>query len=61
MTQGLQHILQLLLIHRHWQVGDIQVGGVLLLLLHRQNGHMEKKEKKIDLEKKRQQYESEEL
>lgn len=33
MTQGLQHILQLLLIHRHRQVGDVQVSGVLLLLL----------------------------
>lgn len=33
MTQGLQHILQLLFIHGHGQVGDVQVGGVLLLLL----------------------------
>ena len=32
-TQGFQHVLQLLLIHRNWQVGDVQVGGVLLLLL----------------------------
>lgn len=36
MTQRLQHVLQLLLIHRHWQVGDVQVGGVLLLLLQGQ-------------------------
>lgn len=37
-TQGLQHVLQLLFIHRHWQVGDVQVCGVLLLLLPRQKG-----------------------
>lgn len=37
-TQGLQHILQLLLIHGHWQVGDVQVGGVLLLLLQGRDG-----------------------
>ncbi len=35
-TQGLQHVLQLLLIHRYWQVGDVKVGGVLLLLLQGQ-------------------------
>lgn len=35
-TQGLQHVLQLLLVHRHRQVGDVQVGGVLLLLLQGQ-------------------------
>ena len=33
LTEGLEHALQLLLIHGHWQVGDVQVGGVLLLLL----------------------------
>ncbi len=33
MTEGLQHVLQLLLIHGQWQVGDVKVGGVLLLLL----------------------------
>lgn len=33
LAEGLQHALQFLLIHRHWQVGDVQVGGILLLLL----------------------------
>ena len=33
MTEGLQHVLQLLLIHGQRQVGDVEVGGVLLLLL----------------------------
>ena len=32
-AQGLQHVLQLLLIHGYGEVGDVQVGGVLLLLL----------------------------
>jgi len=36
LAKGLQHALQLLLIHRHRQVGDVEVGGVLLLLLCRE-------------------------
>lgn len=35
LTEGLQHALQLLLIHGQGQVGDIQVGRVLLLLLQK--------------------------
>lgn len=34
LAEGLEHALQLLLIHRYWQVGDVEVGGVLLLLLY---------------------------
>ena len=33
LAEGLQHVLQLLFIHGQGQVGDVQVGGVLLLLL----------------------------
>lgn len=33
LAEGLEHALQLLFIHRHRQVGDVEVGGVLLLLL----------------------------
>lgn len=33
LAKGLQHGVQLLLIHRKRQVGDVQVCGVLLLLL----------------------------
>ena len=33
LAEGLQHALQLLLLHGDRQVGDVQVGGVLLLLL----------------------------
>ena len=36
-TKGLQHVLQLLLVHGHWQVGDVKVGGVLLLLLWKES------------------------
>ena len=36
-TERLQHVLQLLLIHGYRQVGDVQVGGVLLLLLWRES------------------------
>lgn len=48
MTQRLQHILQLLLIHRHWQVGDVQVGGVLLLLLQCQRFRGVKRRERLD-------------
>ncbi len=34
LAEGLQHVLQLLLVHGQRQVGDIQVGGILLLLLN---------------------------
>ena len=33
LAEGLQHALQLLFVHGQRQVGDVQVGGVLLLLL----------------------------
>ncbi|TNN74511.1 hypothetical protein EYF80_015291 [Liparis tanakae] len=33
LAEGLQHVLQLFLVHREGQVGDVQIGGVLLLLL----------------------------
>lgn len=33
LAEGLEHALQLLLVHGHRQVGDVEVGGVLLLLL----------------------------
>lgn len=33
MTKRLQHVLQFLLIHGHWQVGDVKVSGILFLLL----------------------------
>lgn len=36
LTEGLQHAFQLLLIHRERKVGDVQVGGVLLLLLQKE-------------------------
>ena len=34
LAEGLQHVLQLLLVHGHGQVWDVKVGGVLLLLLN---------------------------
>lgn len=33
LAEGLQHILQLFLVHRERQVGNVQICGVLLLLL----------------------------
>ena len=36
LAEGLQHALQLLLLHGERQVGQVQVGGVLLLLLEPQ-------------------------
>lgn len=33
LAEGLEHALQLLLVNGQRQVGDVQVGGVLLLLL----------------------------
>ena len=38
LAEGLQHGLQLLLVHGHRQVGDVQVGGVLFLLLWERDG-----------------------
>lgn len=38
LAKGLEHALQLLLIHWYWQVGDVEVGGVLLLLLRGEKG-----------------------
>lgn len=35
LTEGLQHGLQFLLIHGNGQVGDVQVSGVLFLLLEK--------------------------
>lgn len=36
LAEGLQHALQLLLVHGQGQVGDIQVGRILLLLLQKE-------------------------
>lgn len=33
LSEGLQHVLQLFLVHREGQVGNVQICGVLLLLL----------------------------
>lgn len=41
LAEGLQHVFQLLLVHGHRQVGDVEVGGVLLLLLHSKIGFYE--------------------
>lgn len=37
MAKGLQHAIQLLLVHRERQVGNVKVCGVLLLLLLQYN------------------------
>lgn len=34
LSEGLEHAVELLFVHGHWQVGNVQVGGVLLLLLY---------------------------
>lgn len=33
LTEGLQHFLQLLFIHRQRQIGNVKICGILLLLL----------------------------
>lgn len=33
LAKGLQHVVQLFLVHREGQVGNVQICGVLLLLL----------------------------
>lgn len=38
LAEGLQHVLQLLFVHRQGQVGDVQVGRILLLLLQVDSG-----------------------
>ena len=47
LAEGLQHVLQLLLVHGHRQVWDVKVGGVLLLLL---NGEKKGKDWKMRMQ-----------
>lgn len=48
LTERLQHLLQLLLIHRQRQVGQVKVGGVLFLLLLTENKNINKDDEDDD-------------